>query len=182
MVGVNRNISRHANIIDGFLGNHRHGSVRRTTMRKYQIIAALAALLIGACSGTPPPSTSTPPAEIDQALLLWQAADISSYEIVYIWHCECDPGWAGPWRVTVSDESITKFAHDQGMEALDDPPQLTIEDLFAKARAAITDFPGNHAIEYDPDFGFPRSIAADLEAIAVDGGEYMAVWEFTPTN
>jgi len=121
-------------------------------------------------------------AKLDAALAQWNTADIGSYALVYIWHCECDPGWAGPWRVTVSDSRITSFTHDQGVEPSNQPQQLTVEDLFEKAQAAVTNFPGNHSIEYDPEFALPRSISSDLEAIPVDGGETLLVSEFTSSN
>ena len=130
-------------------------------------------------------STGASAAEQDAfeaAVVAWESAQIKSYEFVYIFNCECDPGWAGPWRVTVTEDVITNFVHDHGVARFNEPPQLAIADLFAKAQDALTRFPGNNTIEYDPEFGFPRSIVADLEAVAVDGGEALSVWEFIPAD
>lgn len=164
-------------------------NMRPTHMKKLVLVTSV--ILLAACSqATPTGGTDVtlvapaPPttAEYEAALSLWETAGIDSYEFVYIFQCECDPGWAGPWRATVTEGVITDFIHDQGLDAVDNPTQLTIPDLFTKAQNAISDFPGNNTIVYDTDFGFPRSVVADVESLAVDGGEAIAVWEFVPAN
>lgn len=113
---------------------------------------------------------------------LWDSAGPSSYEIVYVTHCECDPGWAGPWRVTVIDGEVESMVHENGAETFEGPEALTVEGLFELVETGLATLDPPHSIEFDPTYGFPSQIALDVEALAVDGGVSMSVWEFTPTE
>ncbi len=141
-------------------------------MQRIALLVALA-VLASSCGGR---SQSA----LDEAMSVWSDAAIDSYEFVYSFSCECDPSWSGPWRVTVTDGEVTSFTHDQGLEPAPEFEPRTIVDMFDTAQSAIREHRSSHAISYDPQFGFPLTIQADLEALEVDGGLSLSVREFTP--
>lgn len=136
-------------------------------------------------TGSPEP---TPPVEIDGAALdaleearsRWVARGLDTYAYEWTRFCECLPEYQGPFRVVVSDGTVTEMT-SFGEPAPEDLSRRTVTDMFDEISDAI----GSGvevAVTYDDTDGHPLRVELDLAAIAVDGGTSYEVVSLFPTG
>lgn len=111
---------------------------------------------------------------LEEARLAWKANRPDSYELTYSLACECD---GGPWLIRVEDDrtvASTRVGLGPGREA----PYATIDAIFDEIEATIDQgrFPVD--VEYDGDFGYPRSYIFNAPELPVDGGFILTVTAF----
>ncbi len=108
------------------------------------------------------------------AKLLWDANRPDAYEMTYELACECDQG---PWFVRV-EGSVTVVARRVGLGPDPGVPYHSVDEIFDSIRATIDagDFPVD--VEYDAEYGYPRSYIFNEPELPVDGGFVLTVREF----
>ncbi len=124
-------------------------------------------------------TTSTLPGATQRDLLmesriLWKANRPDSYEITYALACECD---GGPWLIRV-DGNQTVVAERVGSGPGREAPYGSVDAILDEIETTIgqDQFPVD--VEYDDDFGYPRSYIFNEPALPVDGGFILTVTEF----
>ena len=165
---------------------------------KRLIIAALVVVVAAACgsdeSGGPTPTTpgngstttttsttSTLPGATQRELLAkaratWLANRPGSYAMTYRISCECD---GGPWTIQVAGGE-TVMAARVGIEPGREAPYRSVEAIFDEIEAALDEGEFPVDVEYDADFGYPRSYIFNEPELPVDGGFILAVTDFEP--
>ena len=111
---------------------------------------------------------------LEEAQLLWKATRPNSYEITYSLTCECD---GGPWLVRVEgDETVASTRVGLGPDR--EAPYLSVDAIFEEIDATIdqNEFPVE--VEYDAEFGYPRSYTFNEPELPVDGGFILTVTAF----
>ena len=111
-----------------------------------------------------------------EARLAWRANRPNAYELTYVLFCECD---AGPWYIRV-EGAETVLSGRVGPEAGADVPYLSIEALFSDIEASLADTEVPIDVEYDQDFGYPRSYIFNEPGLAYDAGFVLEVTDFQP--
>jgi hypothetical protein len=111
---------------------------------------------------------------LEEAQLLWNAYRPDSYEITYSLACECD---GGPWLLRVEgDQTVvsTRVYPGPGREA----PYASVDAIFSEIAATIGQgrFPVD--VEYDQEFGYPRSYIFNEPELPVDGGFILTATAF----
>ncbi len=124
-------------------------------------------------------STTTLPGATQQELLaearlVWKANRPDSYEVTYSLACECD---GGPWFARVDGTEIVASGRI-GPEVGGEAPYPSIDAIFDEIEATIAqdEFPVD--VEYDQDFGYPRSYIFNEPELPVDGGFILTVTAF----
>jgi hypothetical protein len=129
------------------------------------LLATLTALLAlsAACSSVDGPSNS-----FDEHLKAWREIEPASYEFEYAMQCFClESGrW---WRIQVTNRSFASAVPlDSPASTGQSPRRLTMDSVFAIARAALNDRNGSVGITYDPTWHNPSAIRADPLKNAID--------------
>lgn len=111
---------------------------------------------------------------LEEARLAWTANRPEAYEITYSLACECD---GGPWFIRV-EGAETVASGRVGPELGGDVPYDSIDAIFSEIEATIgqNEFPVD--VEYDGDFGYPRSYIFNEPELPVDGGFILTVTAF----
>lgn len=131
------------------------------------IPAVLMLMATAACSPTGPDGAGS----LLQGMQRWSVRAPSSYQIVLQRsHCECLPAWLIPVRVTVRDGSVQSVIDVQTGDPVttDLYHAMTVEQLFAVVADAIDQNAYRISVEYDQEWGYPRSIFIDYDREMVD--------------
>jgi Family of unknown function (DUF6174) len=147
-------------------------SSRRPVGRAF--LAALAAILLAlpavSCSITGPSSRSDAQRELSRNRQRWTSAGIHNYEFDYQLRCGCPPENTRPAHITVRQDAVASVVHnDDGLAtytSVDGWP--TVNGLFAEVQARLDEGVARITVDYDPTYGYPRSIVVDVLAMAVD--------------
>ncbi len=130
---------------------------------------------------TPTTTTSTLPGATQRDLLVearttWLANRPQSYAITYRISCECD---GGPWVVQVEGEETAMTAR-VGIEPGREAPHGSVDAIFDEIEATLDEGEFPVGVEYDADFGYPRSYIFNEPELPVDGGFVLTVTDFVP--
>jgi hypothetical protein len=111
---------------------------------------------------------------LDEARAVWTANRPDSYELTYALACECD---SGPWLIRVEGDQ-TVVSTRVGLEPGRDAPYVSVDAIFDEIETTIGrgQFPVD--VEYDDDFGYPRSYIFNEPELPVDGGFILTVTAF----
>ena len=111
---------------------------------------------------------------LEEARVAWQANRPGSYEITYSLACECD---GGPWLVRVEGD-LTVVSTRVGLGPGREAPYASVDAIFDEIAATIdqNQFPVD--VEYDGDYGYPRSYIFNEPELPVDGGFILTVTDF----
>ncbi len=100
---------------------------------------------------------------------LWEAKTNGSYQITFQQSCFCPQEYTQPFRLTVANGDIIKAidkdnkpVQKQTMEAIQ-----TVEQVFAMLNKA-TKSAELIAVQYDSEFGYPKSVFIDHEQMMAD--------------
>ena len=104
----------------------------------------------------------------------WRDANLHSYAMTMLVHCECE---GGAWRVDVRDGRIAR-AHSDERGTTDDSSELlatlTVDQLFEQSRfASEKGYAVVHAA-FDPVRGYPTEVLIDRRAEAED--DHIQLW------
>lgn len=136
-------------------------------MRRYSLLL-LATIGLGACSN--PAAPDDPVAELQLNRDRWSRTGVVSYRFTISRGCFCTPEMSGPVVVEVRDGEVVS-RHYEGGSAVD--PQfaglfVTVPGLFDIIEDAIRSQAASLSVRYDPELGYPRSIAVDPVAGLAD--------------
>lgn len=158
------------------------------------LLASMVIFIAGACGSEtvqgPGTTTSRPgatttvttnPVAVQADLLaearqIWAANRPDGYEITYRLSCECD---GGPWLVRV-EGGTTVLAGRVGPETGEPAPHGSIESIFGAIADTIAAGVEPVDVEYDQEFGYPRSYVHNPPGLPTDGGFILEVTSFVP--
>jgi hypothetical protein len=100
----------------------------------------------------------------------WASAGIHDYEFDFRRSCFCLPEATEQVHIVVRSDVITSAVRTR--DGLPASTQFTvwprIDDLFADVQQRLTQRAERLDVEYDPTYGYPRSIVADVVLMAAD--------------
>lgn len=136
-------------------------------MRPFSLLL-LAILGLGACSN--PAAPDDPAAELQLNRDRWSRTGVVSYRFTITRDCFCTPEMSGPVVIEVRAGEVISRTYEGG-SAVD--PQfadlfVTIPGLFGIVEDAILSQAAALSVRYDPELGYPRSIAIDPVAGVAD--------------
>jgi len=136
-------------------------------------LAALAATVLAlpamSCSITGPSRTDAQ-RELSRNRQRWTSAGIHNYEFDYQLLCGCPPENTRPVHITVRQDAVASVVHnDDGLATFTSVSGWpTVNGLFADVQARLDEGVDRITVEYDPTYGYPRSIVVDVAAMTVD--------------
>lgn len=165
---------------------------------KQLIVGLLGAALLGGCMAPMPvvpdqpnvtPSTPTNNAEAyflaNRDLLAaetkWRQNKPRSYSYTLQRSCFCMPEFLKPIQIEILGNTVTRATVEGVPLPLERRANaLTVEGLFEIIREAIDDKAHRIDVQYDAEYGFPRSISIDRNAMMADEEVYYTATEFKP--
>jgi hypothetical protein len=100
----------------------------------------------------------------------WASARIGDYEFDFQRSCFCPPEATQPVHIVVRQNAIVSV-----VRTIDGEPASStytvwprIDELFLDVQQRLEQHIGRLDVTYDPTFGYPRSIVADVALMAVD--------------
>jgi hypothetical protein len=134
------------------------------------LAAALLALTAMSCSITGTTSRNDAQRELSRNRQRWTSAGIHDYEFDYQMLCFCAPEATEPVHITVRQDAIASVVRKR-----DGLPAGTkyggwprIGELFADVEGRLDQGVNRITVDYDPTYGYPRSIVVDVAAMAAD--------------
>jgi hypothetical protein len=146
-----------------------------------RIAAVMLLLASAACLPTGPGDT----AALRQGMLRWAARAPSSYDIVLRrTGCECTPAMLATVRVAVRDRDVQSVIDVDTGEPVTTQPfhAMTVEQLFAVVSDALDGNAHSVTVEYDDDWGYPRSIYIDYDREMVDDELSITAQDLVPVE
>lgn len=148
---------------------------KRSIDRRSVLIATLLGLTLTMAACAEPAvdagAGTSPAAPLDRNRELWAASAPSDYRYTVERQCFCGQEFTGPFTVTVEDGAIVTVTRRGKEIAVDDEWLLEIpvgiEGLFGHIEKAQAEADEVH-VTYDEQLGYPRSIAIDWYANAID--------------
>jgi hypothetical protein len=134
------------------------------------LTAALLALVTISCSITSPSSRSATERELSQNRQRWASSGIHEYEFDYQMSCFCPPEATKPVHITVRQDAVASVVRNEdGLAAgTSYAAWPTVLGLFADIETRLDQGVSRITVDYDPTYGYPRSIVVDVAAMAVD--------------
>jgi hypothetical protein len=122
------------------------------------------------CSITDPSSRDTDQLELTRNRQRWAGAGIHDYEFDYQRLCFCAPVATEPVRITVRQDAVVAVVRrSDGLSAgttYGGWPR--VGDLFDDIQSRLDQHVARIRVDYDPMYGYPRSIVVDVAAMAAD--------------
>jgi hypothetical protein len=112
----------------------------------------------------------------------WKSQEIHDYRFVYTVSCFCGFTGPNPAVITVIDDEVVKveyLAPSQNGGTVSTNGYPTIDGIFALLAAARARNPDKIDVDYDSQYGFPRSIEIDYVKNAADDEIEYKVENFT---
>jgi hypothetical protein len=134
------------------------------------LVVATLAFATMSCSITEPSSRATDQLELTRNRQRWSGAGIHAYTFDYQLLCFCAPVATEPVRITVRQDAVVAVVFQR-----DGVPTGTtfggwprVEDLFDDIQSRLDQKAARVTVEYDPTYGYPRSVVVDVAAMAAD--------------
>lgn len=156
-------------------------SPRRATPSLHRVRRSAGILLlavVAACSITTETARSDAELELARNRQRWASANIRDYEFDFRRSCYCPSEVTERVRIVVRNDAIVSVVRTR-----DGQPASTsvgawprVDELFEDVRTRLDQDAARLDVQYDPTYGYPRSIVADVILLAVDD-EYSLVAE-----
>jgi hypothetical protein len=138
------------------------------------LIGALAASVmitgVAGCSITGPSSRSSDELELARNRQRWASARMHDYEFDFQRSCFCPPEVTQRVHIVVRQDAIVSVVRTS-----DGQPALSsyaiwprVDELFIDVQQRLEQHIDRLDVSYDPTFGYPRSIVADIAFMSVD--------------
>jgi hypothetical protein len=138
-------------------------------LRGRLLAVAILVLATTSCSSTQPSARSADQLELTRNRQRWTSAAIHSYEFDYQRICFCAPESTQPVRITVRQDAVVAVVRrSDGLPVGSPAGWPRVEDLFDDIQSRLDQKVARLTVDYDPTYGYPRSIMVDVEAMAVD--------------
>ena len=100
----------------------------------------------------------------------WASAAIRDYEFEFHRSCFCVPETTEPVRITVRNHLVSTVVRtrDGQLATTSGVRWPTVDSLFADVDALSASEPERLVVDYDPTYGYPRSIAVDVSLTVAD--------------
>jgi hypothetical protein len=127
------------------------------------------ALVTMSCSITEPSSRSDDRLELTRNRQRWTSAGMHDYAFDYQLLCFCAPESTEPVRITVRQDAIVSVVRQRdGLAAGTQYGWPRVDALFDDIQRRLDQNVARITVDYDPTYGYPRSIAVDVAAMAAD--------------
>jgi hypothetical protein len=134
--------------------------------RSLSLLTVLAAALVACGDATGPAD------DLARNRALWQAEGSADYEFGFQRLCYCPEEAVRPVQIRVTADAVVSVidALGQPVDSLDVARYftITIDSLFGVVEHAIAVDAHRLTVRYDPELGYPESIAIDYDAATVD--------------
>jgi hypothetical protein len=110
-------------------------------------------------------------AQLQSHRQLWQSQQIANYQYTYVWHCFCPYPANTPFKVLVKNKLVASASNlqtNQPLEISELSPVKSIDQLFEVIERAIDRRAEQIDVKYDPQLGYPTSIAIDYLKLVAD--------------
>jgi hypothetical protein len=140
--------------------------------RSFARVTALAVLLAAStsCALTGTSARTDEELELARNRQRWASSNTHDYEFEFRRSCFCPPEATEQVRIVVRDDAIVSVVRTR-----DGQPASTnfavwprVDELFADVEQRLEQRTERLDVQYDPTFGYPRSIVADILLMAVD--------------
>jgi hypothetical protein len=140
--------------------------------RSFALLIALAALLAEAtgCAITGTSARTDEELELARNRQRWASANTHDYEFEFRRLCFCPPEATEQVRIVVRGDAIVSVVRTR-----DGQPASTtfaawprVDELFADVEQRLEQRAERLDVQYDPTFGYPRSIVVDIALMAAD--------------
>jgi hypothetical protein len=121
--------------------------------------------------------------ELERARNRWRRAGLSDYRYEFERYCSCVGPYTRPVTVHVRNGAVYAAVYaDNGKPVADEDLRFfqTIDGLFEIIGGAINHRADIVDVEYDREYGYPRSVAIDYDRRAADDEVYFTVRRFRP--
>ncbi len=144
--------------------------VDATVLARRLLDATLLALAVMSCSITDPSSRSEAERDLSRNRERWASSGIHDYEFDYQMSCFCGPEATKPVHITVRQDAVASVVrNDDGLSVgTNYAGWPSVDGLFADIRARLDQGVDRITVDYDPTYGYPRSIVVDVAAMAAD--------------
>lgn len=105
---------------------------------------------------------------------LWDAQAYTSYRFDLQRSCFC-LNENNQATVVVDDGQVTSLYSGSGFLATDHFLAISIEDLFAEIESALQSATADATVTYNPDYGYPETVALDRIVLAADDEMYYSI-------
>jgi len=120
-------------------------------------------------------------ASFDEHRALWRASGPDSYRFALDMTCDCDELPEMPLRITVLNGQPVSIENSAGTRLRRSSMlPLSVEEVFRLAQSSIGEQPDVIDIDYDVDYGFPRSIYVDPDANKSGDEQTVLIVAFDP--
>jgi uncharacterized protein DUF6174 len=131
-------------------------------------LAFLALAMLG-CSSTAPAPRAAAQRELARNRVLWTAAGIHDYEFDYQLLCFCASEVTEQVHIIVRHDAIESVVRKRdGLPAGTKYGWPRIGELFADIQSRLDHHAERITVDYDPTYGYPRSIVVDVALMAAD--------------
>lgn len=143
------------------------------------LLAVLALAVVPGCSLVKEPLQQ----DLNRARAKWEQSGVKNYEYHLRVNCFCPPNVTFPVIMKVANGVNVSAEYAQEPKEITNDyfkPYDTIDKMFGVIQKAIDDKVGSLIVEYDPTYGYPRSITIDRIRDAVDDEIAFFVESFIP--
>jgi hypothetical protein len=137
--------------------------------RRGLVSGAILVLATVSCSITEPSSRAMEQVELTRNRQRWAAAGIHAYAFDYQLLCFCAPESTAPVRVMVRQDAVVAVVRrSDGLPAGTSYGWPRVDALFDDIQRRLDQHAARVTVDYDPTYGYPRSIVVDVAAMAAD--------------
>ena len=137
-------------------------------LTRLPIVAGLALATLS-CSITEPSARNANQLELTRSRQRWTGTGIHDYAFDYQLLCFCAPTATEPVRITVRQDAVVAVVRQSdGVPVTTQNGWPRVGDLFDDVQRRLDQQVARIAVDYDPTYGYPRSIVVDVAAMAAD--------------
>ena len=147
--------------------------LHRSIASTYRVVSAASILLLAgvtSCSIATASPRSDDERELARNRQRWVSAGLRDYEFEFRRICFCLPEATEPVRITVRNAVVSSVirTRDGQPTSINVASWPTVDSLFVEIQRRIDDDAERLEVEYDPTYGYPRSMTVDILAMAAD--------------
>lgn len=149
-------------------------------MTRTRTLALLVTVLFAGCNS---PTEARAARDLAAARARWASSAAASYDIAVTHSCFCDPAYTRPMIVVVDGSKVSSALYADTGERV---PQAiaqtvtTVDSLFANIEHALAAKDETVDASYDATFGFPVSVAFNVDSGVLDGGARYTMRNYHP--
>ena len=125
---------------------------------------------LASCSITGPSARTSDERELARNRQRWASARIDDYEFDFQRSCFCPPEATQPVHIVVRQNAIVSVVRTSNGQPASSTYTVwpSVDELFVDVQQRLEQHIDRLDVTYDPTFGYPRSIVADVALMAAD--------------